>query len=218
MKKNGGLDMIKISPSILSGDFAKLGEEVKTLQDNGADMIHMDVMDGVFVPQITFGAKMVAALRKHTDLPLDVHLMIEKPENHIDDFIKAGADIITFHVEATEKSIELAKKIKDNGKKVGISIKPNTLLFDIKDLIPLCDMILIMTVEPGYGGQKLIPKTLDKVKNLRMISPDIDIEVDGGVCDDTIGDLLNAGANIIVAGSYVFKAEDKRAQMDKLRG
>lgn len=210
--------MIKISPSILSGDFAKLGKEVEMLQDNGADMIHVDVMDGSFVPQITFGAKMVAALKKHTDLPLDVHLMIDNPEKHVDDFINAGADIITFHVEATENSVELAKNIKSHGKKVGVSIKPDTLLFDIKDLVPICDMVLIMTVEPGYGGQKLIPKTLDKVRNLRMISPELDIEVDGGVCDDTIEDLLDAGANIIVAGSYVFGADDKRAQMDRLRG
>ena len=210
--------MIKVSASILAGDFARLGEEVKMLEECGTDMIHMDVMDGVFVPQITFGAKMVKAINGQTQLPLDVHLMIENPQKHIKDFAEAGADIITFHAEAVDNAKKLLRRIKEFGIKAGVSIKPNTELDLIKDIIDVCDMVLIMTVEPGYGGQALIPKTVEKVKRLREIAPNMDIEVDGGINDETIHQVIDAGANIIVAGSYIFGSDDKSAQIVKLRG
>ncbi len=209
--------MIKISLSILAGDFAKLGNDVEMLQKNGADMIHLDIMDGNFVPQITFGARMVSALRKHTILPLDVHLMIENPGKHIKDFAEAGSDIITFHAEAADNKRKILNQIKSFGLKAGISLKPDTKIAEISDVINICDLVLIMTVEPGKGGQDLIPKTLDKIKKLRKLAPNLDIQVDGGLNDDTIKPLLDAGANIIVAGSYIFNAEDRKAQIDKLK-
>ncbi len=210
--------MIKVSTSILAGDFSKLGAEAKMLEVCGTDMIHMDVMDGVFVPQITFGAKTVKAIKGQTSLPLDVHLMIENPQKHIKDFAEAGSDIITFHAEAVKDAKKVIQLIKSYGIKAGISIKPNTSLDEITEVIDLCDMVLIMTVEPGYGGQALIPKTIDKVQKLRQIAPNLDIEVDGGINSDTIQSVLDAGANVIVAGSFIFNAENRKAQIEKLRG
>ena len=209
--------MIKISPSILSADFANLGSAVKDLEQAGADYIHVDVMDGSFVPQITFGAKMVASLKGCTNLPLDVHLMIQNPHKHIADFAKAGADIITFHSEAAEDVHAVIDMIKAHGKKVGISIKPGTPVSNIEKYLDILDMVLIMTVEPGYGGQEMIETTLDKVSQLREMRPKLDIEVDGGINGETIHKVLDAGANVIVAGSYVFGG-DIGKRIESLRG
>jgi len=209
--------MVKVSPSILAADFSNLGNVVKELEASGADYIHMDVMDGAFVPQITFGSKMVESLKAHTKLPLDVHLMIHNPIKHIDVFAKAGADIITFHGEAADDVTAVIDKIKENGKKAGMSIKPNTPVSFIEEHLDRLDMVLIMTVEPGYGGQELIADTLEKVRILRKMHPELDIEVDGGINQDTIGTALDAGANVIVAGSYVFSGQDMRARIESLR-
>ncbi len=210
--------MIKVSPSILAADFSNLCMAVKELENAGADYIHMDVMDGSFVSHITFGSKMVSSLKKCTNLPLDVHLMIVNPIKHIDAFAEAGADIITFHAEAAEDIDAAIEKIKSHGKKAGISIKPNTPIDFIKKYLDRLDMVLVMTVEPGYGGQEMIDFTLDKVKKLRQISPDLDIQVDGGIDKDTIHKALAAGANVIVAGSYVFGGNDIRSRIESLRG
>jgi ribulose-phosphate 3-epimerase len=195
-----------------------MGKAVKELEAAGADYIHMDVMDGSFVPQITFGAKMVASLKEHTRLPLDVHLMIENPIGHIDDFARAGADIITFHGEAADDIDAVIDKIKSHGKKVGMSIKPKTPVSHIEKYLDLLDMVLVMTVEPGYGGQAMMPETLDKVKKLRQIRPELDVEVDGGINAETIHTALGAGANVIVAGSYVFEGGNMKARIESLRG
>ena len=198
--------MIKVSPSILSADFSNMGKAVKELEAAGADYIHMDVMDGSFVPQITFGAKMVASLKEHTRLPLDVHLMIENPIVHIDDFARAGADIITFHGEAADDIDAVIDKIKSQGKKVGMSIKPKTPVSFIEKYLDSLDMVLVMTVEPGYGGQAMILETLDKVAELRHDCSELDIEVDGGINAQTIRTVLDVGANVIVAGHTCSKA------------
>lgn len=210
--------MVKVSPSILSADFSNLGKAVKNLESAGADYIHMDVMDGSFVPQITFGAKMVASLKEHTQLPLDVHLMIQKPIKHIESFAQAGADIITFHGEAAEDIGAVIDKIRFYGKKAGISIKPRTPVSSIEKYLDLLDMVLVMTVEPGYGGQEMIPETLDKVSRLRQMRPGLDVEVDGGINEKTIHTALEAGANVIVAGSYVFTGGGMKTRIESLRG
>ena len=160
--------MIKISPSVLAADFTRLGEEVKDIESAGADMVHLDVMDGMFVTNMSFGMPIIECLRKKSDMIFDVHLMITAPERYIDRFIDAGADIVTFHVEATDKISECIKMIKDRGKLAAISVKPGTPVSEVYPYLDSCDMILIMTVEPGYGGQSLIPETLDKVKELRI--------------------------------------------------
>lgn len=213
---------IKIAPSILSADFSKMGDEVRMLQENGADVVHCDVMDGVFVNNITFGIKMVEDLRKITTLPLDCHLMIVHPEKYVERFAKAGADIITVHYEACKDNLkEVLQLIKSTGVKCGAVINPDTPVDCIKDVIPMCDMVLIMSVFPGFGGQKFIPDALNKLRQVKEIvqacGKDIDIEIDGGVTAENVDEIKKAGANVIVAGSTVFKAQDKKAMIARLK-
>ncbi len=214
---------IKIAPSILSADFSKMGEEVKGLEESGADIVHCDVMDGVFVNNITFGIKMVEDLRKITSLPLDCHLMIVNPEKYVERFAKAGADIITVHYEACKEGLkDTLQLIKNCGVKCGAVINPDTPVEKIKDVIPMCDMVLVMSVFPGFGGQKFIPECLEKLRQVRAIidacGKDIDLQIDGGVTADNVAQVKAAGANVIVAGSAVFKAEDKGAMIASLKG
>ena len=216
------MKQIKIAPSILSADFSKMGEEVLSLEKSGADVVHCDVMDGVFVNNITFGIKMVEDLRKITKLPLDCHLMIVHPEKYVERFAKAGADIITVHYEACkEKLKEVLELIRSTGVKCGAVINPDTPVEKIADVIPLCDMVLVMSVFPGFGGQKFIPEALDKLRQVKAIvdacGKEIDIEIDGGVSDSNVQAVKDAGANVIVAGSAVFKAQDRGAMIAKLK-
>ena len=213
---------IQIAPSILSADFSKMGEEVSALEKQGADVIHCDVMDGVFVNNITFGIKMVEDIRKHTTLPLDCHLMIVNPEKYVERFAKAGADIITVHYEACKENLkEVLTLIKSTGVKCGAVINPDTPVEKIKEVVPLCDMVLVMSVFPGFGGQKFIPSALDKLRELRALikesGKDIDLEIDGGVTEENVEEIKAAGANVIVAGSTVFKADDRAAIIAKLK-
>ena len=213
---------IKIAPSILSADFSKMGEEVLSLEQSGADLVHCDVMDGVFVNNITFGIKMVEDLRKITTLPLDCHLMIVNPEKYVQRFAAAGADIITVHYEACKDNLsEVLKLIKTSGAKCGAVINPDTPVEKIKDEILLCDMVLVMSVFPGFGGQKFIPSVLDKLREIRAIidesGKDIDLQIDGGVTSENVAEIKAAGANVIVAGSAVFKAENRAEMIAKLK-
>ncbi len=213
--------MICVSPSVLSCDFAKLGAEVADIQKCGADMAHLDVMDGMFVTNISFGFPIIESLRKTTDIIFDVHLMIAAPERYVERFAEAGADIITFHYEASEDSAALLKKIRSLGKKAAVSVKPATPIEVVYPLLSLCDMVLVMTVEPGYGGQALIPETLQKVKALRAAIErqglSVDVQVDGGIHAGNAGDAIAAGANVLVAGSAVFRAEDRAAAIRALK-
>ena len=213
--------MGKIAPSILSADFARLGEEVKAVEKAGADYIHVDVMDGHFVPNITIGPLVVEGVNKVTDLPLDVHLMIENPDQYINDFAKAGSDIITVHVEAVNHLHRSIQLIRDAGCKAGVSLNPATPLESIEYVLENLDMVLIMSVNPGFGGQKFIHGVLPKIKKLREMiierGLDVDIEVDGGVNSKTIGDVSAAGANIFVAGSAIFNTDDYAEAIRSIR-
>ncbi|MBW2184840.1 MAG: ribulose-phosphate 3-epimerase [Deltaproteobacteria bacterium] len=213
--------MIKISPSILSADFARLGAEIRTVAQAGADYIHVDVMDGHFVPNITIGAPVVKALRQVTDLPLDVHLMIENPDLYIPDFAAAGADIITVHQEAVPHLHRTVQLIHSLGKKAGVSINPATPASTLEVIIDEVDLILVMSVNPGFGGQSFIPSMLPKIKQLREMversGRSIEIEVDGGVKSDNIGEIAAAGADVFVAGSAVFNTPDYTAAISALR-
>ncbi len=210
-----------ISPSILASDFSRLGSEIKSMENARADFIHIDVMDGIFVPNITIGLPVIESVRKVTKTPFDVHLMIEKPSRYVIDFIKAGADIITFHQEAEEDINETINKINSRGAKVGIAIKPDTPAESVFPYLNKIYMVLCMTVEPGFGGQKFIPETMEKVKKIRKRADDLGlnlhIEVDGGINKETAKIAAKSGADILVAGSYIFNAEDRALAIKTLK-
>ena len=215
--------MAKIAPSILSADFANLERDIRNIEENGADFVHVDIMDGIFVPNISIGIPVVKAIRPVTKLPLDVHLMIDRPIRYVEEFVKAGADFVTIHVEADQpqNTLEALDKIHALGCKAGIVLKPKTPAEAAIPYLEKCDMILVMTVEPGYGGQSFMPDMLEKVRKIRAEIEkrglDIDVQVDGGLNPETAKLAREAGANLIVAGSSVFKAQDRRAAIDALR-
>ena len=217
------MSSIKIAPSILSADFGQLGSEIKRLEEAGADMIHIDVMDGHFVPNITVGPPVINTLRKYTKLPFDVHLMISPVHKYIKDYAEAGADIITIHPEATDNLQESIKHIKNFGKKVGVSLNPNTQIDIIEKLLVEINLVLIMSVHPGFAGQKFIPNILDKIKELKKIKDkknlNFDIEVDGGINFDNSKLVIEAGANILVSGTTIFKNNkgDIKKNIDTLK-
>lgn len=212
------MSKVLVSPSILSCNFANLESECKMLEQSGADWIHCDVMDGVFVPNITFGMPVVGSLRRCVGLPLDVHLMIDHPEKYVTQFAEAGADIITFHIEATDKVSDTIRLIHSCGKKAGLSVKPNTPIGALTPYRGLFDMVLVMSVEPGFGGQQFIPSALDKIRRAKTLFPNVPIEVDGGINAETAKQVREAGVDIIVAGSAIFSAPDRAAAIKKIRG
>lgn len=213
--------MIKVSPSMLACDFTRYGQEIEKITKAGAEYVHLDVMDGVFVPNISFGIPLIEAARKVTDAVLDVHLMIVEPERYIEQFAKAGADIIVFHYEATNNHQDVIDKIHSFGKKAGISVKPATPAFVLEPFMKDLDLVLVMSVEPGFGGQKLIPETLDKVSQVKemrqVLGADFEIEIDGGITVENARLAKEAGVDVIVAGSAVFKAENPAAVINSFK-
>ena len=215
--------MIMIAPSILAADFARLGEEVEEIRRGGADYVHVDVMDGCFVPNISVGIPVVASLRRATDMFLDVHLMIDRPVRYVERFCKAGADLVNLHAEADslENNLEALRIIRANGKKCGVTLKPGTPAEAVRPYLELVDLVLIMTVEPGFGGQKFMADMMDKVRAVRamldIVRPGCDVEVDGGVDPLTAPICKAAGANVLVAGSAVFGKADRAAAIEAIR-
>ena len=216
-KKEG----VIIAPSILAADFSRLADEVKAVEQAGADWIHIDVMDGHFVPNITIGPNVVEAIRKVTELPLDVHLMIENPNNYIEEFISAGSDIITVHVEACPHLNRTVQLIKDQEIMVGVVLNPATPLSSLEEILHEIDIVLIMSVNPGFGGQKFIPSMMDKIENLSEIMAHYDhpiaLEVDGGITSNNAADIVQAGASVLVAGSAIFNSKDYKKAIKSLR-
>lgn len=219
--KISSMTNIKISPSILSANFATLGEEVKAISAAGADYIHIDVMDGSFVPNITIGPDVIKSIRGYSDLPFDTHLMINNPDNHLENFALAGADIITVHSEATTHLHRTVQKIKSLGKKAGVSIVPSTDEGVLDYVLEDIDLILIMTVNPGFGGQKFISSQLQKIENIAnkisRLGKKIDLEVDGGINQETAKQVISSGANVLVAGSFIFGNKNYSENIQKLR-
>ena len=213
--------MVKIAPSILSADFSRLGDEVKAVEEAGADWIHVDVMDGKFVPNITVGPLVVESLRKVTKLPLDVHLMIENADQYIEDFANAGADIISVHAEACPHLHRTVQSIKENGAKAGVVLNPATTLFALDEIIEQVDMVLLMSVNPGFGGQTFIGSVLSKIELLRNTldesGVELDLQVDGGIKPDNAAIIKQAGANVLVSGSAIFGSDDYKKAIEALR-
>ena len=215
-------DRVLVAPSILSASFARLGEEIAAVEDAGADWLHVDVMDGRFVPNITIGPPVVKSIRKVTKLPLDVHLMIVEPERYVDAFAEAGADTITIHVEACTHLHRTLTHIRSLGKRAGVTMNPSTPEAHIEYVLDVCDQVLVMSVNPGFGGQSLIPSQLDKVRRIRKMIDDrklpIDLEIDGGIKPDNAHLAIEAGARVLVAGSAVFDTKDYKAAIAAIRG
>jgi ribulose-phosphate 3-epimerase len=208
---------VLVAPSILSADFSRLGEEIKAIEKAGADWVHVDVMDGAFVPNITIGPLVVRSVKPLSGLFFDVHLMIDDPVKYVDQFADAGADLITFHIEACKDPKASIKKIRDKGKKVGVSIKPGTGISALDDILGDVDMVLVMTVEPGFGGQSFMPDMMEKIKDLKKKFNGY-IQVDGGINKETASQAVNAGADVLVAGTAVFGQKDYSRAISEIRG